>query len=63
MNHQKQFKKKGGMKTEVGGDEKMKRRREKSLRSVGKSAKTYGKNEDNLETNGDSGIGSDQTES
>lgn len=63
MNHQKQFKKKGGMKTEVGADEKMKRRREKSLRSVGKSAKTYGKNEDNLETNGDSGIGSDQTES
>lgn len=31
MNHQKQFKKKGGMKTEVGGDEKMKRRREKKV--------------------------------
>ena len=30
---------------------------------MGKSAKTYGKNEDNLETDGDSGIGSDQTES
>lgn len=51
-----------GMKTEVGGDGKMKRRREEVCGSVGKSAKTYGGNEDNLETNGDSGSGSDQTE-
>jgi len=63
LNHQKQFKKKGGMKTEVGGDETMKRRGEKnSAVIVGKSVKTYGKNEDNFEMDGDNGIGSDQTE-
>ncbi len=50
------------MKTEVGGDGKMKRR-EEVCGSVWKSAKTYGGNEDNLETNGDSGSGSEQTES
>lgn len=52
-----------GMKTEVGGDGKMKRWRKKVCGPVGKSAKTYRENEDNMETNGDSGSGSDQMES